>query len=84
MRDELSPISGAGRDGFGGWAASLVDALDTLWIMHLKKEFYEAAQAATNIDFSKSTDNIVNFRENGICKRSDLGHHWERRRWATA
>jgi mannosyl-oligosaccharide alpha-1,2-mannosidase len=39
MRDELSPISGRGRDTFGGWAATLVDALDTLWIMDMKQEF---------------------------------------------
>ena len=46
MRDELSPISGGGRDTFGGWAASLVDALDTLWIMGLRDEFNTAASSA--------------------------------------
>ncbi|KAJ9606808.1 hypothetical protein H2200_008818 [Cladophialophora chaetospira] len=66
MRDELSPVSGGGRDTFGGWAASLVDALDTLWIMGLDEEFKEAASAAVNIDFSTSTDSNVNIFETTI------------------
>ena len=66
MRDELSPVSGRGRDTFGGWAASLVDTLDTLWIMGMKEDFYEAARAAITIDFSKSTDEIANIFETTI------------------
>lgn len=31
--DELRPVSGRGKNTFGGWAATLVDALDTLWMM---------------------------------------------------
>lgn len=31
--DELRPVSGGGKNAFGGWAASLVDGLDTLWMM---------------------------------------------------
>lgn len=31
--DELRPVSGGGKNTFGGWAATLVDSLDTLWIM---------------------------------------------------
>lgn len=31
LQDELTPISGTGRNTFGGWAATLVDTLDTLW-----------------------------------------------------
>lgn len=30
LRDELAPVSGSARDGFGGWAATLVDNLDTV------------------------------------------------------
>lgn len=66
MRDELSPLSGGGRDTFGGWAASLVDALDTLWIMGLKDEFNDAAGAAVHIDFSTSTDGTINIFETTI------------------
>ena len=66
MRDELSPISGGARDTFGGWAASLVDALDSLWIMGLKPEFNEAVSAAVDIDFSTSTDGTINIFETTI------------------
>ena len=40
--DELAPASGQGRDDFGGIGATLIDSLDTLWIMGLREE-YEAA-----------------------------------------
>lgn len=43
-RDELKPISGRGQDNWGGMGVTLVDSLDTLWIMGLKKEFEEAKQ----------------------------------------
>jgi len=66
MYDELSPLTGRGRNRFGGWAATLVDALDTLWIMGMKDEFNEAAKAADSIDFSSSADNIINIFETTI------------------
>lgn len=31
--DEVRPVTGGGKNTFGGWAATLVDTLDTLWIM---------------------------------------------------
>lgn len=52
MRDEVGPLTGGGKDPFGGWAATLVDALDTLWIMGLREEFAEAAEACRGIDFA--------------------------------
>ncbi|KAL0939705.1 class I alpha-mannosidase 1a [Colletotrichum truncatum] len=54
MHDELSPVSARFRDPFCGWAATLVDGLDTLWIMGMKEEFDEAAKAVKNIDFTFS------------------------------
>ncbi|MCJ1425667.1 hypothetical protein MMC29_003567, partial [Sticta canariensis] len=54
MHDELSPVSGLYRDPFCGWAATLVDSLDTLWIMGLKEEFEEAVNAVKSIDFTTS------------------------------
>ncbi|KAF2728052.1 glycosyl hydrolase [Polyplosphaeria fusca] len=51
MQDELEPISGGSKTTFGGWGATLVDSLDTLWIMDLKSEFEEAVDAVTQIDF---------------------------------
>lgn len=53
LHDELSPVSGGAKDPFGGWAATLVDTLDTLWIMNLTAEFDEAAAAVgRNLDFA--------------------------------
>jgi mannosyl-oligosaccharide alpha-1,2-mannosidase len=54
LHDELSPVSGSFRDPFCGWAATLVDTLDTLWIMGLEEEFEEAAKAIDQIDFTTS------------------------------
>jgi mannosyl-oligosaccharide alpha-1,2-mannosidase len=52
MHDELSPVSGGTQDPFGGWAATLIDSLDTLWIMGLEGEFEEAVRAVATIDFT--------------------------------
>ncbi|KAF5572459.1 mannosyl-oligosaccharide alpha-1 2-mannosidase 1B [Fusarium pseudoanthophilum] len=65
-RDELMPLTGQAKDPFGGWAATLVDALDTLWIMDLKVEFYEAASAAAAIDWGKTDEKAVNLFETTI------------------
>lgn len=50
--DELRPQSGTFKDPFAGWRATLVDALDTLWIMGLQDEFEEAVTAVDAIDFT--------------------------------
>jgi hypothetical protein len=50
--DELTPLRAGSKDPFGGWGASLVDALDTLWIMGLKDEFEEAVTMVAKIDFT--------------------------------
>ncbi|KAH8840476.1 hypothetical protein MCOR27_007563 [Pyricularia oryzae] len=50
--DEVEPISLIPRDPFCGWAATLVDSLDTLWIMGLKDEFEDAYKALDDIDFT--------------------------------
>ncbi len=55
MHDELRPISGSFKDPFCGWAATLVDSLDTLWIAGLKDEFDDAVKnGVANIDFTFS------------------------------
>jgi mannosyl-oligosaccharide alpha-1,2-mannosidase len=66
MKDELSPISGGSRDAFGGWAATLVDALDTLHIMGMEDELQDAISAVVTIDFSTSTEGTVNIFETTI------------------
>ncbi|KAK5730438.1 hypothetical protein LTR15_000375 [Elasticomyces elasticus] len=64
--DELAPLSGGVRDGFGGWAASLVDNLDNLWIMGMKEEFSEAVEKAIAIDLGLSTTETINVFETTI------------------
>lgn len=53
-KDEVKPVSLKAFDPFAGWAATLVDALDTLVIMDLKEEFKEAVDLVKNIDFSRT------------------------------
>lgn len=66
MQDALNPISGTPKDQFAGWAATLVDSLDTLWMMGLKKEFDEAVAAVATIDFGNSTTYRINMFETNI------------------
>lgn len=61
-----APISGGRKNHFGGWAATLVDALDTLWIMDLKDDFNEAVAAAVSIDFSGTRMEEINVFETTI------------------
>ena len=65
-KDELSPIDGGATDSFGGWGATLVDSLDTLWIMGMKEEFEEAVIAAMDIDFNTSNQELVSVFETTI------------------
>jgi Glycosyl hydrolase family 47 len=64
--DELTPISGTSRTAFSGWAATLVDSLDSLWIMGLDEEFREAVKFVGTIDFSKPKGEMVNVFETTI------------------
>lgn len=64
--DELSPVSAGKKNPFGGWAATLVDSLDTLWIMGMKSEFNEAVTAVESIDFTGSSLEKVNIFETTI------------------
>lgn len=66
LADELTPITGGSRNPFGGWGATLVDSLDTLWIMGMKDEFREAVAAAYTIDFTKTQLEQVNVFETTI------------------
>ncbi|KAJ5570531.1 Glycoside hydrolase family 47 [Penicillium hispanicum] len=64
--DELKPLSGRYGDPFNGWGATLVDALDTLWIMDLKQEFSEAVDAVQKIDFTTSARDTIPVFETAI------------------
>ncbi|KAL2853825.1 glycosyl hydrolase family 47-domain-containing protein [Aspergillus pseudoustus] len=52
--DEVKPLRGGFKDPFNGWGATLVDSLDTLWIMDLKQEFSIAVDYVKRIDFTVS------------------------------
>ncbi|KAJ4367371.1 hypothetical protein N0V83_006952 [Neocucurbitaria cava] len=81
MKDALKPISGEYVDQFSGWAATLVDSLDTLWMMGMRDEFYEAVAAVSTIDFGESTTATVNTFEScirylgGLIAAYDLSGH---------
>lgn len=66
LHDEITPISAVYKDPFGGWAATLVDSLDTLWIMGMRDEFDEALAAVEQIDFSQSLLDTISVFETTI------------------
>lgn len=66
MSDEVSPLSGLSNNDFGGMGATLVDSLDTLWIMGLQDEFEEAIADVEKIDFSTSDMHFLNIFETTI------------------
>jgi mannosyl-oligosaccharide alpha-1,2-mannosidase len=66
LSDEVGPISGKPKNTFGGWAATLIDALDTLWIMDMKDEFRKAVEAVGKVDFGTTDLESVNVFETNI------------------
>lgn len=46
--DEVKPMSHVGTNPWGGMGVTLVDSLDTLWIMGMKEEFAEARDWVKN------------------------------------
>jgi hypothetical protein len=53
--DEVMPQSARGVNGWGGQGITLVDALDTLWLMGMKDEFYKARDwVRDHLDHSKT------------------------------
>ncbi|XP_072993669.1 mannosyl-oligosaccharide 1,2-alpha-mannosidase MNS1-like [Typha latifolia] len=59
-QDELQPQSKSGINSFGGLGATLVDSLDTLYIMGLHDEFQEAREwVADSLDFNKDYEASV-------------------------
>jgi mannosyl-oligosaccharide alpha-1,2-mannosidase len=53
-KDELMPVTGGFKDPFNGWGATLIDSLDTMWMMGLKNEFEEALEFVEKVDFKTS------------------------------
>ena len=65
-RDALLPLSLRGRNQFSGWAATLVDALDALYLLGLRAEFNEAVAYVSSLDFGVATSSHVNTFETTI------------------
>lgn len=58
--DELKPQSKTGENSFAGLGATIIDSLDTLYIMGLKKEYNKARDwVAENLDFNKDVHTSV-------------------------
>ncbi|KAM3588342.1 hypothetical protein VKS41_000790 [Umbelopsis sp. WA50703] len=57
--DELKPVSNQAHDPFGGWGATIADALSTMQIMELYVEFDEAVDTIVRTNFSVSSNNDI-------------------------
>ncbi|KAL8137006.1 hypothetical protein V2J09_003007 [Rumex salicifolius] len=59
-QDELQPQTKNGVNSFGGLGATLVDSLDTLYIMGLNEQFQKAREwVANSLDFNKDYEASV-------------------------
>ncbi|KAJ1725939.1 hypothetical protein LPJ61_005532, partial [Coemansia biformis] len=53
-KDELQPLTKSYNQRWGSWSITLVDALDTLYLMGMMDEYEDAKRHVQTIDFSKS------------------------------
>ncbi|KAL7333465.1 hypothetical protein PS15p_202366 [Mucor circinelloides] len=79
--DENRPISNSARNTRNGWGATIVDALDTLYIMGLHKDFKYAQDYVASINWDKiKNDEPVQLFETviryvgGLLSAYDLSH----------
>ncbi|KAJ5090874.1 hypothetical protein N7532_009558 [Penicillium argentinense] len=61
--DELAPLSGLPRNVLGAWGTTLIDNLDTLWIMDMKEDFEKAVAAVSEINFEDTPSPEINTHE---------------------
>ena len=53
--DEIKPVSGMRNENWGGMGMTLLDSLDTLWLMGMKEEFDDATEwVRHNLNFNKN------------------------------
>lgn len=58
--DELQPLTQHGKNGFGGLGATIIDSLDTLWIMGLSEQYSRARNwVAERLHFNKNYEASV-------------------------
>ncbi|KNF01507.1 hypothetical protein PSTG_05287 [Puccinia striiformis f. sp. tritici PST-78] len=60
--DKVRPLSKTARNTGNGWSATLVDALDTLFVMNLQDRFTQGVAETLKIDFSRSQTDDVTIR----------------------
>jgi len=59
-KDELQPLSRSANEAWGGFAITMLDAMDTLWLMGMHTEFNEAvAWIEHGLDWNKDHDASV-------------------------
>lgn len=63
--DEIKPETMAGANGWGGFGTTLVDSLDTLWLMGMKEEFQRARDWVRD-SLSNNRNRMVSFFETTI------------------
>ncbi|KAG9295468.1 hypothetical protein G9A89_013497 [Geosiphon pyriformis] len=63
--DEVQPVTGGVRNSRNGWAATIVDSLDTMLLMNLTTEYQLSRHLVATIDFKK-TFSLVNVFETTI------------------
>jgi mannosyl-oligosaccharide alpha-1,2-mannosidase len=66
LQDEVTPVTGGYKNGYGQRGATLVDALDTLFIFGLEDDFEQAVHALKKIDFTTAGVHRLNVFETTI------------------
>ena len=67
LSDEVTPVTGQAKNTYGGWAASLIDTLDTLLILDFKSEFKSAVDAIDrHVSFEYTEAEEINVFETTI------------------
>ncbi|PCH44157.1 glycoside hydrolase family 47 protein [Wolfiporia cocos MD-104 SS10] len=64
--DELRPLTDDPVNNFNGWGVTLVDGLDTMWIMGLHREFDESMPIIANMTFALDQTSFAPFFETVI------------------
>lgn len=57
--DELKPVTNRSHDPFGGWGATIADALSTILVMELHQEFEDAVDTISRTNFSTSSNKDI-------------------------
>ncbi|TFK26226.1 mannosidase [Coprinopsis marcescibilis] len=52
-KDELRPMTEEGMNQYNGWALTVFDSLDTLWLLGFKDEYKRALKVVESIDFKR-------------------------------